>query len=396
MLFLGAGVSVPSGLPTAEQLSRKIFRGSYHEADDRHFYPGRRPASTIVQDSTPRVRSLLRLLRRHDRNDILRVGLYSTKSGFASSGAIFRGASTYEDLYFLCQEISQWSIGLADHSMTTPFMEFIARRAGKLLNGRTVKARLHDLGLLADSASVYIESVVAHALRAVRPVGFELVLELIESPDITGLTIATLNHDTLMEDLLRDRGVELTDGFGVPDGGVRWYDETLFDVPGARVKLLKLHGSIDWNAFPTAAGLRRAAILNDPRRTLADHRGQQLSPAYRSPSFLSGINKSVSYQRGIFADVHYRFHQAMRQSNIILMSGYGWGDLAINHQLDTWLERSKRNTIVLLHRNPEELVNRSIVLQSSYENRVASGQIIPIRKWMSETARTDLPRGLLT
>ena len=49
ILFLGAGVSVPSGLETVDRLTRKILRSTYHQNIDRTFSPG--PKQTRRCDS---------------------------------------------------------------------------------------------------------------------------------------------------------------------------------------------------------------------------------------------------------------------------------------------------------------------------------------------------------
>ncbi len=85
---------------------------------------------------------------------------------FRSSGAIFRGSkSTYEDLFFLCQQITLWNIGLSDNSLATPFMENIERRAGELLIGSNTDERICDLAGLGRRMSAYIESIVTEVLR---------------------------------------------------------------------------------------------------------------------------------------------------------------------------------------------------------------------------------------
>src|ERR1039457_1079115 len=107
ILFLGAGVSKPSGLPTAAELTDFLFRSAFHDEGNGLFRPGRHPDPRLREcDVTPRIRRLLRLLSDHDTRDIKRVGYYPHRGGFRSSGAIYRGATTYEDLFFLCQQIS--------------------------------------------------------------------------------------------------------------------------------------------------------------------------------------------------------------------------------------------------------------------------------------------------
>ncbi len=213
--------------------------------------------------------------------------------------------------------------------------------------------------------------------------------DLASAPALNQLDIVTLNHDTLVEQFLASRGITFGDGFGPPDGDVRWSDDATYDAP-SRVRLFKLHGSVNWYSFRAHARSRTAILLNDDAATARDGQGNGLVATLRRPSFLSGISKATAYARGIYADVHYRFGTALRGNDRILMSGYGWSDTAINFQLDTWLDRSQHNALILLHEHPENLAQRSLLLSSAYDAHVRSGQIIPLKRWLSETTLPDI------
>jgi hypothetical protein len=104
--------------------------------------------------------------------------------------------------------------------------------------------------------------------------------------------------------------------------------------------------------------------------------------------------KSDAYQRGIYTDIHFHFYALLRQCDRILMSGYGWGDTAINFRLDTWLDSSRDNKIVLLQDRPEELTNRSLVFASGYKVWMRAGQLACVERWFCDTAMSDLRRPL--
>jgi hypothetical protein len=390
ILFLGSGVSLQSGLPTVEELTSSILRSTYHQESYVHFSPGRHPDPNLrASDVTPRIRRFLRLLKRHDERDMKLVGY--TPADKRSSGAIFRGdKTTYEDLFYLCEQIRLWNIGLVDNSMVTPLMEIIEHKAHGLLAGRSFMARLSELGSLAEQACSFIESVVADQLRPERIAGLDLVLKLATAPYIEQLNIVTLNHDTLVEQFLTENKVKFIDGFGERDGDVRWYDETVFEKSRARVKILKLHGSVNWYSFLVNGKSRPAILFGTDVTNIRDGQGDQLRPIFRRPSFLSGINKAVAYQRGIYADTHFHFHQLLRQGKQIVMSGYGWGDTAINFRLDTWLDQNRNNNIILLDKTPEKLVNRSLIMASGYDYWTRSGQLILIPKWLCDASLIDL------
>jgi len=390
IFFLGAGVSMPSDLPDAKQLTARIFSTPFHDDGTGLFTPGEHTGPGTGSDLTQRVRGLLCLLSKHDTEDIKRVGLYPVAGGFSSSGAIYRGASTYEDLFFLCQEISLWNIGLSDNSLTTPFMEYIERRGAGLLRGASFEARMCDLATLGQQACFFIESVVAETLQQSYRTGFDLIFELARTPGIEQLNIVTLNHDTLVEQFLSTKGVDVVDGFGELDGDVRWWNDEVYDAPNVRVRLFKLHGSVNWYLFQAAGGLRTAISHRADVSAARNRKGEQLTPASRRPSFLSGINKSVSYQRGTYADIHFRFHELLRQCDRMVMSGYGWGDTAISLQLDTWLDRRRGNKLLLLHPRIEELAERSLIMASGHDAWVRSGKLINISSWLCDASLADL------
>lgn len=373
LLFVGAGVSIPSGLPSAAALTNELFKP--RTSDDAQ---------------TTRLRALLRLIADYDSADIKRVGPYRTREGFAFSGAIYRGsASTYEDIYFLCEEMSLWNIGLSDNCLTTPFMDCIERSAGDLLDGSSPVERLWNLGRLARPACDLIAAIVADTLRRPYLTGFELISDLATSADIEELNIVTLNHDTLVEAFLTDLGIDYSDGFGPKDGDVRWSDDRSYE-NYRRVRIFKLHGSVNWYGFQRRGTSQNAVFLGRDISEAKDGSGQPLSLEYRAASFLSGLNKSVSYDRGIYADVHFRFAELLRCCDRIVMSGYGWGDTAINHQLAAWFDRAFANRMILLHEESKSLMNGSMIMASGYNGWVDRGQLIPIERWLCDTRLRDV------
>lgn len=372
LLFLGAGVSVPSGLPAAEMLTQRLFAARPDESE-----------------ADARARTLLAVIRDYDTADIAKVGM-SPQWDFRSSGAIFRGSkSTYEDLFFLCQQITNWNIGLSDNSLATSFMESIERRASASLIGPTTDARICDLAGMGRRMSAYIESIVIEALRRRYVGGFTLIRALAESPAIEQLNIVTLNHDTLIEQFLSESGIAFVDGFGARDGDVRWDDDTVY-AGGARVRLFKLHGSIDWYSFQFAGRVRTGIFCGGDLAQARDGAGNKLVAQTGKPSFLSGINKSDAYQRGIYTDIHFHFYALLRDCNRILMSGYGWGDTAMNFRLDSWFDRSRANKMILLQEHPGELENRSLVFATGYKAWTAVKQLACVEKWLCDTRLSDV------
>jgi hypothetical protein len=166
-------------------------------------------------------------------------------------------------------------------------MEVLARKARGFLMGGSIIARMSDLGLLGEEACFFIESVLAGVLRSKTLVGFDLILELVNSPQIEQLNIVTPNHDTLVERFLAENGIDFVDGFGKPDGDVRWYDDYTYDIDQARIRLVKLHGSINWYSFVVDGRQRPVVFLGDNVEQIRNGNGTELKLGYRMPSILS-------------------------------------------------------------------------------------------------------------
>jgi len=72
------------------------------------------------------------------------------------------------------------------------------------------------------------------------------------------------------------------------------------------------------------------------------------------------------------------------------MSGYGWGDTAINFILDKWMEESERNRIILLYKSPKKLADRSLILASCWDGYIKSGQLACINKYFQDVSLREL------
>jgi hypothetical protein len=277
----------------------------------------------------------------------------------------------------------------------TPFMKLLERKARSLLSGKTVAARLDDLGLLAREAKRFIQSRTTAILSGGEPAGLDLIVALARSSRIEQLNIVTLNHDTLVERLLNANDVEFTDGFGPSDGDVRWYDDQHYDRTMPSTRLFKLHGSVSWYRFIVNGLPRTAVVRRDAVGDVVDGKGTTLRPWVRDASFLTGGNKAIRYQHGIYLDLLFRFQELLRGCDVILMCGYGWGDAAINLRLETWMD-DPRKRIILLHPKPEEITERSMIVASAYNWWISSGRLISVAQWMCDLSLRDLESILFT
>lgn len=391
LLFLGSGVSIESGLPSVLEITDRLLTETFYH-DEKYngtFYRTRHDAKGAVVPADD-VRQFFCLLRDADQHYLNEIAPGFTGSRYIKVGSVFRSQTTYEDLFRLSEQVRQCGSGLTDDAAVGAFVDLIEQRAGNLLPDDNRNDRLIALYHLSGRASSLLEWLVAGSLSPTKPLGLDLIAELAKSEQYDRLDIVTLNHDTLVEQLLAEHGIRFVDGFGEPDGDIRWYDDKVYDDKNSRVRIFKLHGSIDWYKI---VGVQYPAILRNPASgSYKTASGSDARVLMKKPSFLSGDSKTIAYNRGIYSDLFFRFHQLLREHRFMTMSGYGWGDVGINFRLINWLERGGRNRIFILHRKPEQLEERSLQLAEAYRAFVQKKRILTNRKWLSETSLSELSR----
>ncbi len=388
LLFLGSGVSVPSGLPSVDAITGSLL-------DDRWFHHAAEWKTRTGSDLGPGTsvagsQCLLRRLASLDSGYLKTIAPYESQGGYKHTGSIYRQVTTYEDLFYLVSQISDSCVGLLADAPTAALIDLLSGETTDYLEGDTKDARVHSLGRLAAGAFRLIESLVANSLATDHVVGLDLISELANADWVETLDIVTLNHDTLVERVLADAGVTWVDGFGGADGEARWLDRTTFDSPRSKVTLIKPHGSVDWYSF-LFEGKQRPAIVTgaDPLKCRGAD-GQILQNYVKTPSFLSGSNKVTSYNRGIYAEMFYRFHEALKRNTRMVMSGYGWGDLPINFRLEGWLDEDPARKLLMLYEDFDALEGRSLQLATGRRHWTSSGRMISHEKWLCDTSVDDV------
>ena len=385
IVFLGSGVSFESGLPCVKKMTEKLLNAPWFNHADQNFYPGKHPSPYFEKENqTPRIQDFLKILKK-----------------FADEYLIKRRdtESTYEDLFFLCQQISDNEKFEIDNPAIQSFINDLNIKTEHLYDPALL---IFDLESLASRACDLIQCVVWHLLYAKEPKGLELILELIENT--SQLDIATLNHDRLIEQILDNANIKYNDGFGEANGQVRYFNPNLYN-PENKINLFKLHDSLNWYRFRDKVEKngkeitidRYGMALNPDHWLCRDSNGNLLFALDSKPIFLAGsYNKMLDYNFGIFKAIHNKFDSFLSQHNLMVMSGYGWNDRGINGMLFEWISSSLERRLILLHKNPEvEIKEKSkSAMWHRYDKLVEEGRLIPVKKWFSEIHFDEL-KGLL-
>lgn len=368
ILFLGSGISIASGHPNVVTLTKSILNSKIY------------PIET----------TFLRALKNYDKKARLIGGSYTSPNKYLKVGENYRDSTSYEDLYSLCEEIALFDWGLHNNAMIPAFMESIIEKFSSFLKERSKRKKLLEIGRYAHAAKKYINKAIIEKLATPKEInGLDLIVQLANAPEVTSLNILTLNHDLLVEDLFIRNRIQFADGFGRDDGDVRWFEPDNF-LSDIKVKLIKLHGSIDWYSFAADGYEKVAKISGNNFHEKTNSSGKTLQFFNKSPKVLSGLNKINYYNSGIYTDIHYYFQRVLYQNSLMIMSGYGWGDDPINNRLMTWLDKKRENKLILLHEKPKLLMDRSMVFDRDYSNWEKLGKLKLLLKWLEHTTLEEV------
>ncbi|HUI07984.1 MAG TPA: hypothetical protein VL486_13370 [Verrucomicrobiae bacterium] len=380
MLFLGSGISVPSGLPRAKEITDSLLNESWH-LDEISFRPG---PPRDHRDPTLDLQCFLKSLKAYAD------GYYALRGGQEAN---------YEDIYYLVQQLRDDEQGRILNPAILDFLTGIKAKT-EVMSERIPRNNPNHssfLNMLIGTCTL-IQCVVEQKLSTPREIkGLGLVEALASSPDIERLDICTLNHDVLVERFLTEHAsaaqIDVTDGFGQAVGRstVRRFDPRLLE-SDTKVRVFKLHGSIDWFMFADTEGPFCGIPTNGDPHRWQNEKGERLQNVFGGPVVLAGTyNKIINYGFGIIAEMHFWFHRLLKEHDTIAMCGYGWNDLGVNMRLTEWFNPRAKTRLCLMHESPEEVrQNPRSLMEKIYNDLVSSRRLIPIKKWMDRVTMQEL------
>jgi hypothetical protein len=385
--LFGSGISIPVGMPHLYEITERILsgKGIMRHTDGNYYFGDSLYAHVGVPDEyVPRVVTFLNRVK----TEIDLYYVYQTAR-----------STNYEDLYYVATQISDSESGEYDNPAVQPFIDKILPEVKPLLVGRKGEIRrkwqLHELAI--ESAR-YIKDIVWHMLSQ-KPSSLEQ-LDCIKDACLDNqghIDIFTLNHDTVLEQCLsQNERIQLVDGFGDPQNNVRYWQPELFDSTSTKVRLFKLHGSVNWFLFRPDEGSWDNEAIGIPMEWDIWHtkspKGQRQWPIDGRPMFLAGtFNKLFNYTSSIYAELHCHFHNALKKNDQIVICGYGFGDKGINTRIFEWIHEAPTNRIILIHHKEEELKKKARkVLVTNWDDLKKHNRLIVIPKTIEYTSWQDI------
>jgi len=356
VFLLGSGISRNAEMPGVNEITTQVLSGEgvfFHT--DKTFVIGAK--NSTYELYRPPVEPVL--------------GLIDDLRGRATE--YFGREPSYEEISLLARQVDDALSREYESAAVMPFVEQLMERP--YVQGREHLRELSELtlGYIADSV---------HQMLGKPPTCLDHLSAIIDAcKHLSRVDLATLNHDLVLEAALDAAGIEYADGFDHSDEDVRlWIDNW----KGASVRLLKLHGSLDWWGYEVADEPFRGWVVGrykgddpiHPRRA-----GIVAYPHDLRPIFLTGtFDKILAYETWVFPDQHLRFQEALRGTKRVAVIGYGFGDKAINTRLIGWLACALDHKLIVCHPDPDRLSERARgAVQSKWAHWQRHGQLAFIR-----------------
>ena len=170
---------------------------------------------------------------------------------------------------------------------------------------------------------VWIKQLKVDKVRYLSP-----LLRLLERQE--NLVVATLNYDNAVELMAGSYGV------GTSTGIEAWSNTGTFDFSGEGLKLLKLHGSIDW-----ALGYGQTSPERPmPHQIISHVAKEEIHELGFEPAVVFGQRNKLTAE-GPFLDLLRSFRNGLNDADRLTVIGYSFRDSHINEYLSQWLNEDQ-------------------------------------------------------
>lgn len=248
---------------------------------------------------------------------------------------------TYEDLANICVQLNK-ETGSRRNAALFPYQQNLIER----ITAKFPKFdfRKGDFGSICWAAMDYIQWAVFHALRCCQkqPTALRSFVDTFVH-NISSASFVTLNHDCFLEKIL---GANASLGFRSHKKGAEFFDPDELAIT-RKIRVLKLHGSIDWFWHADSGKFRRLSKFDS----------FEIDGA---PTLLAGtVSKLEAYNFSIFPWLWAEFQNRLRLTRRIVVSGYGFKDIGVTVRLADWLDHYPDARMVIIHPEPAILMDET-------------------------------------
>lgn len=372
--LFGSGISLPSGAAGVREITNALLNNGWRDDGNLRFSPDKAQSIGISQ----RAQDFLRELRNY-----IDPHLQQRESR----------ESHYEDLFSAAEQILQDETVEIVNPMIRGSVAEIKKIVANLYEGQANGGLPNSFAFLAYSATLLIRWGVFDMLWPIqKPKGLDVLTSC--AMQVEQMDIFSLNHDLLIERQFEQSGIIFSDGFSEKRGDVFRFNSSWNDK--SRVRLYKLHGSLDWYPFVFLDGdtqLRQFAKVPqdiDPKHC-KDYNGNDLFPQNAVPLVLIGTTgKDRLYSIGFVGEMFRQFHARLNEHETLICCGYGWKDKGINNYLNQWLGNSPKKRIVIFHKGSIDDLRQTQYWKKHWTEYEQQKKVVLITKWLCDCAFGDI------
>ncbi len=379
--LFGSGISIPLGLPNVNEITEKILA-------DKNLTPnyvirnleGNYTFARIDdwkrdEDTNIYVKNILCLIR--TVKDYLEIN-----SGLNPN---------YEDIFYILSQIK----GHLNDNNNPAMIPFIKEISDKYCLG---SENIFDFKKIVIEAYYYIHDLTEEMLRVPGKPDetnkLRLIKEIIDKAQDRHIDIFTLNHDLVLEEYLKQSKIQFIDGFHKDNN--KTYDSNLLyeEETPRQVRLVKLHGSVDWYRMMSLKIEYPLFEYNKWDRIGEPCRYNQSTKITIRPLFLVGAgNKLADYTLDIFLELYRYFKTSLKYTYRMVVSGYGFRDTGINDKIYDWLLESKERKLIIIDPSPEKIYRnapQNMIDLYNFIKQEKKGRVKIIKKGFEETDYSDV------
>jgi hypothetical protein len=114
-------------------------------------------------------------------------------------------------------------------------------------------------------------------------------------------------------------------------------------------------------------------------------------PTETPDTLIGSYNKFRHYLRSPYSALLRRFQIALIESDTLVVSGYGFGDVGINSTIINWMTGSLPRRVLLIHKEPELLLEHArMAIQNWWHRWIAQAHLLTIPKWVEEVTWPEI------
>jgi hypothetical protein len=334
--LLGAGASVDAGLPTASQLTGEVL--AQLNGESRSVRDGRAQLLNFVvsalvlhrgrsgsrPDELPDIESVVSAIELLDERASVELAPF-VQSWDPSVDALDRTSKVRSSRWArdLHKSLRNDSSLAAERVIVQSLETFLKQRTSSGSTERAYQRLRDDLVRLL----VPLLQISDERTDYLRP--------LVELGRDGLVNVATLNYDLTVETAARRAGVSCSTGID------RWNADAVISWPDDGVRLLKLHGSVDWARRQTRPGPEGLSLSHE---TI----GHWEEPGSQHLPFVVYGRREKLRPEGPFLDLRAEFVKALGASGHLVSVGYSFSDHHVNELIRRWLVTDTRRVLVVV------------------------------------------------